>query len=46
MLQNHENSFQDICDKTGVSMTHIYNINTGKKDGKEIILHILFDQIT
>ena len=31
LLQDHENSFQDICDKTGLSMTHIYNINTGKR---------------
>ena len=36
LLKNYENSYQDICDKTGLSMTHVYNINTGnrrKKDG-------------
>ena len=39
MLQNHENSFQDICDKTGVSMTHIYNINTGKRRKRDNITY-------
>ena len=36
LLRDYENSYQDICDKTGLSMTHVYNINTGnrrKKDG-------------
>ena len=31
MLKDYENSYQDICDKTGLSMTHVYNINTGKR---------------
>ena len=35
MLQDYEYSFQDICDKTGVSMTHVYNINTGKRRKRE-----------
>ena len=36
MLKDYENSYQNICDKTGLSMTHVYNINTGnrrKRDG-------------
>ena len=31
MLQDESYSYQDIIDKTGISMTHIYNINTGKR---------------
>ena len=30
MLKDESYSYQDIINKTGVSMTHIYNINTGK----------------
>lgn len=35
MLKNLEYSFQDICDATGVSMTQVYNINTGKRRSQE-----------
>ena len=35
MLQDYDYSFQDICDKTGVSMTHIYNINIGNRRKRE-----------
>lgn len=31
MLQDESYSYQDIIDKTGISLTHIYNINTGKR---------------
>lgn len=31
MLKDESYSYQDIIDKTGISMTHIYNINTGKR---------------
>lgn len=31
MLQDESYSYQDIIDKTGISMTHIYNINTGAR---------------
>ena len=31
MLKDESYSYQDIINKTGVSMTHIYNINTGKR---------------
>lgn len=31
MLKDESYSFQDIVDKTGVSMTHVYNINTGHR---------------
>jgi uncharacterized protein YerC len=37
MLKDYENSYQDICDKTGLSMTHIYNINTGNRRKRENI---------
>lgn len=37
MLKNYENSYQDICDKTGLSMTHVYNINTGNRRKKDNI---------
>lgn len=36
MLKDESYSYKDIVEKTGVSMTHIYNINTGnrrKRDG-------------
>lgn len=35
MLQDESYSYQDICKKTGISMTHIYNINIGKRRRKE-----------
>lgn len=31
MLKNEEYSYKDIMDKTGMSMTHIYNINIGAR---------------
>lgn len=31
MLKDYSFSFQDIIDKTGLSLTHIYNINTGQR---------------
>lgn len=31
MLKNEEYSYKDIADKTGLSMTHIYNINIGAR---------------
>lgn len=31
MLRDESYSYQDIINKTGISMTHIYNINTGKR---------------
>ena len=31
MLQDESYSYQDIINKTGISLTHIYNINTGKR---------------
>jgi hypothetical protein len=31
MLKNEEYSYKDIVDKTGLSMTHIYNINIGAR---------------
>ena len=37
MLKDYNNSFQDICDKTGLSMTHIYNINTGNRRKRDNI---------
>ena len=37
MLKDYENSYQDICDKTGLSMTHIYNINTGNRRKRDNI---------
>ena len=37
MLQDESYSYKDIMNKTGISMTHIYNINTGKRRKKENI---------
>ena len=37
MLQDYDSSFQDICEKTGVSITHIYNINTGNRRKRDNI---------
>ena len=31
MLKDESYSYKDIIDKTGISMTHIHNINTGKR---------------
>ena len=31
MLRDESYSYKDIVNKTGISMTHIYNINTGKR---------------
>ena len=31
MLKDESYSYKDIIEKTGISMTHIYNINTGKR---------------
>jgi hypothetical protein len=31
MLQDESYSYKDIIEKTGISMTHIYNINTGQR---------------
>lgn len=31
MLQNEDFSYKDIQEKTGLSLTHIYNINVGKR---------------
>ena len=31
MLRDESYSYKDIIAKTGISMTHIYNINTGKR---------------
>lgn len=37
MLKNYDYSYQDICNKTGLSMTHVYNINTGKRRKRDNI---------
>lgn len=37
MLQDESYSYKDIINKTGISMTHIYNINTGKRRKKDNI---------
>ena len=37
MLKDYDNSYQDICDKTGLSMTHVYNINTGNRRKRDNI---------
>ena len=37
MLQDESYSYKDIMNKTGISMTHIYNINTGKRRRKDNI---------
>lgn len=31
MLKDNNFSYNDISEKTGVSLTHIYNINTGNR---------------
>ena len=36
LLRDYENSYRDICDKTGLSMTHVYNINTGNRRKKDL----------
>ena len=35
MLKDESYSYKDIINKTGISMTHIYNINTGKRRKRE-----------
>ena len=35
MLKDESFSYQDIANKTGLSITHIYNINMGKRRAKE-----------
>ena len=37
MLKDESYSYKDILEKTGISMTHIYNINTGKRRKREDI---------
>ena len=37
MLKNEEFSYNDIKEKTGLSLTHIYNINTGARRPQENI---------
>ena len=37
MLKDESYSYKDIIEKTGISMTHIYNINTGKRRKREDI---------
>lgn len=37
MLKNESYSYKDIIQKTGISMTHIYNINTGKRRKRDDI---------
>ena len=37
MLKDYRNSFQDISNKTGLSMTHVYNINIGKRRKRDDI---------
>lgn len=39
MLKDESYSFQDIVDKTGVSMTHIYNINTGHRRKRDELIY-------
>ena len=37
MLKDESYSYKDIIEKTGISMTHIYNINTGKRRKRDDI---------
>lgn len=37
LLRDYKNSYQYICDKTGLSMTHVYNINIGNRRKKDYI---------
>lgn len=37
MLKDYSYSYEDIMNKTGISMTHIYNINTGRRRKQEDI---------
>ena len=37
MLKDESYSYKDIVNKTGISMTHIYNINTGKRRKRDNI---------
>lgn len=37
MLKDESYSYKDIMEKTDISLTHIYNINTGKRRRKDSI---------
>ena len=39
MLKDESFSYQHINDKTGISFTHIYNINTGKRRRRDDIVY-------
>lgn len=39
MLKDESYSYKDIMEKTGISMTHIYNINTGKRRKKDNLVY-------
>ena len=39
MLKDESFSYKDIIEKTGISMTHIYNINTGKRRKKDNLVY-------
>lgn len=39
MLKDESYSYKDIIEKTGISMTHIYNINTGKRRKRDNIVY-------
>lgn len=39
MLQDYSYTFQDISEKTGVSLTHIYNINQGKRRKRDELIY-------
>lgn len=38
MLRDQSYSYKDIIAKTGISMTHIYNINTGRRRRQKILI--------
>lgn len=39
MLKDESYSYKDIIERTGVSMTHIYNINIGKRRRRENVVY-------
>ena len=39
MLKNQEYSYKDIFEKTGISLTHIHNINIGKRRKKDNLIY-------
>jgi group I intron endonuclease len=39
MLKDESYSYNDIMNKTGISMTHIYNINTGKRRKRDNLIY-------